>query len=106
MYGWNSNPAASLTGIPTVAGWQHEVGYRGPDAYYSRVRDVDTMFLGTPAEQARLLREYDVEYVWVGPAERLRYEGITVTRLEGVEVAYREGSVTVYRVDHGELPGA
>ena len=106
MYGWNSNPAASMTGVPTVAGWQHEVGYRGPDAYYSRVRDVDTMFLGTPDEQARLLRQYDVEYVWIGPAERLRYDdgAITVTDLDGVEVAYREGSVTVYRVDHEELP--
>jgi YYY domain-containing protein len=108
MYGWHSNPAASLTGVPTVAGWQHEVGYRGPDAYYSRVRDVDTMFLGTPAEQARLLRAYDVAYVWVGPAERLRYgeDAITVTELEGVEVAYREGSVTVYRVSSDELPAA
>ncbi len=105
MYAWTSNPAASMTGIPTVAGWQHEVGYRGPDAYYSRVRDVDTMFLGQPDEQARLLRQYDVEYVWIGPSERLRYDDITVTDLDGVEVAYREGSVTVYRVDHEELPG-
>ena len=104
MYAWTSNPAASMTGIPTVAGWQHEVGYRGPDAYYSRVRDVDTMFLGQPGEQARLLTEYDVEYVWVGPSERLRYDDITVTDLDGVEVAYREGSVTVYRVDHEDLP--
>jgi uncharacterized membrane protein len=108
MYGWNSNPAASLTGVPTVAGWQHEVGYRGPDAYYSRVRDVDTMFLGAPQEQARLLRQYDVEYVWIGPAERLRYDdgAVTVTQLEGVTVAYREGSVTVYRVDSEALPAA
>jgi uncharacterized membrane protein len=108
MYAWTSNPAASLTGVPTVAGWRHEVGYRGPDLYYSRVRDVDTMFLGTPEEQARLLREYDVEYVWVGPAERLRYDegAITVTDLEGVEVVYREGSVTVYRVDQSALPAA
>jgi YYY domain-containing protein len=104
MYAWTSNPAASMTGVPTVAGWQHEVGYRGPDAYYSRVRDVDTMFLGQPGEQARLLRQYDVEYVWVGPSERLRYDDVTVTDLQGVEVAYERGSVTVYRVDHEELP--
>jgi YYY domain-containing protein len=106
MYGWLSNPAASLTGVPTVAGWQHEVGYRGPDAYYSRVRDVDTMFLGTPAEQARLLKQYDVQYIWIGPAEQLRYDGITVTELDALEVAYSEGSVTVYRVDHDALPPA
>jgi YYY domain-containing protein len=104
MYAWTSNPAASLTGVPTVAGWQHEVGYRGPDAYYSRVRDVDAMFVGSPAEQARLLRAYDVRYVWVGPAERLRYDEVTVTDLDGVEVAFREGSVTVYRVDRAALP--
>jgi YYY domain-containing protein len=104
MYAWTSNPAASLTGIPTVAGWQHEVGYRGPDAYYSRVRDVDTMFLGTPEEQARLLRQYDVEYIWIGPSERLRYDDVTVTDLAGVEPVYERGSVTVYRVDADELP--
>jgi YYY domain-containing protein len=104
MYAWTSNPAASMTGVPTVAGWQHEVGYRGTDAYYSRVRDVDTMFLGQPEEQARLLRQYDVEYVWVGPSERLRYDDVTVTDLQGVDVAYEQGSVTVYRVDHEELP--
>jgi YYY domain-containing protein len=104
MYAWTSNPAASLTGVPTVAGWQHEVGYRGPDAYYSRVRDVDTMFLGTPDEQARLLRQYDVEYIWIGPSEKLRYDDVTVTELEGVEPAYERGSVTVYRVDADELP--
>jgi uncharacterized membrane protein len=106
MYAWTSNPAASLTGVPTVAGWQHEVGYRGPDAYYSRVRDVDTMFLGTPAEQAELMREYDVEYIWVGPSERLRYDDITVTERQGIEAVFSEGSVTVYRVNEDELPAA
>jgi uncharacterized membrane protein len=79
------------------------VGYRGPDAYYSRVRDVDTMFLGTPDEQVQLLKRYDVEYIWIGPSEELRYDDITVTELEGVEVAYDEGSVTVYRVDADAL---
>jgi YYY domain-containing protein len=108
MYRWTSSPAASLTGVSTVAGWQHEVGYRGADPYYARVADVDTIYTGRPAEQARLLRTYDVEYVWVGAAERARYGSgaVTVTGLPGVSLAHESGNVQVYAVDRDRLPGA
>jgi YYY domain-containing protein len=102
IYRW-ANPASSLTGIPTVAGWIHEVGYRGREAYFERVEDVETMYTGETDEQRTLLREYDVEYVYVGPAERDRYEEITVTRVEGVSVAKEFDHVTVYRVEQSEL---
>jgi YYY domain-containing protein len=104
MYTWNSNPASSLTGVPTVAGWAHEVGYRGQEAYDSRVRDVDLIYQGDAETRARLLAAYDVRYVWVGPAERLRYGDVrSFSELRGVEVAHRSGSVTIYRVDGSAL---
>jgi YYY domain-containing protein len=103
-YAWGSSPAASLTGVPTVAGWDHEVGYRGREPYYRRVADVDAIYTGDPAEQARLLREYDVRYVWVGPTERDRYDAVTVTDLRGVEPVHQSGAVTVYEVDGSRLP--
>ncbi|MFB6303849.1 MAG: DUF2298 domain-containing protein [Haloferacaceae archaeon] len=102
MYGWNSSPAASLTGVPTVAGWAHEIGYRGREPYLDRVRDVDEAYTTDSAARKRaLLRKYDVRYVWVGPAERARYgrSSFGFAELDGVEVWVRTPSVTVYRVE-------
>ncbi|WP_226021493.1 DUF2298 domain-containing protein [Halomicrobium salinisoli] len=104
-YRWNpsegkgASAPASLTGLPTVAGWHHEGQYRGDDVYQERVTDVETIYGGDPAEQARLLSEYDVEYVYVGPAERARYDDVTVGELDGVTVAEEWSGVTIYRVD-------
>ncbi|MGM0591636.1 MAG: DUF2298 domain-containing protein [Halobacteriota archaeon] len=106
MYSWGANPAASLTGVPTVAGWHHEVGYRGTDAYGERVADADTMFTGTTAERVALLREYDVRYIWVGPSERARYDAVSFDDVSGIEVAYESSTVTIYRVDQSALPSA
>jgi YYY domain-containing protein len=103
-YAWGSSPGASLTGVPTVAGWDHEVGYRGREPYYRRVADVDAVYTGADATQADLLREYDVRYVWVGPTERDRYGRLTVTDLRGVDAVHRSGAVTVYEVDPSRLP--
>ncbi|SFR37321.1 DUF2298 domain-containing protein [Halogeometricum limi] len=103
MYNWNANPTSSLTGLPTVAGWAHEVGYRGPDAYYARVGDVDVMYTTDDAEvRARLLREYDVRYIWVGPSERARYGDIEFDS-DAISVAHQSGSVTIYEVEQEAL---
>ena len=103
MYSWNANPASSLTGVPTVAGWQHEVGYRGQPAYLDRVRDVDAMYTGDAATRAALLGEYDVDYIWVGPGERARYGSVSFG-MDGIEQVHRSGDVTIYAVDHDALP--
>ncbi|MXR41764.1 hypothetical protein GRX01_10500 [Halobaculum sp. WSA2] len=110
MYQWDASPAASLTGLPTVAGWHHEVGYRGPEAYFSRVRAVDDAYTSRAAA-VEALREYDVRYVWVGSAERERYDGrgmIDFASIDGVEVVEEAStpSVTVFRVTESELPSA
>jgi uncharacterized membrane protein len=104
MYNWNANPASSLTGVPSVVGWAHEVGYRGPDAYYERVGDVDEIYTGDATTRAALLREYDVSYIWVGPSERGRYGDVSF-EMAGVSVAHRSGSITIYEVDRSALPG-
>ncbi|QLG60707.1 DUF2298 domain-containing protein [Halorarum salinum] len=105
MYRWEASPAASLTGVATVAGWHHEVGYRGEDAYFDRVRDVDDAYTDRD-ETVRVLREYDVEYVWVGPGERIRYGDATVAfgEIPGVQPVVETSEVTLYRVDRTELP--
>jgi len=103
MYSWDSSPAASLTGVPTVAGWYHEVGYRGLEPYLGRVRDVDDAYTGSPERTVAVLERYDVEYVWVGPAERARYGSVTFAGVEGLTPVFRNEAVTIYRVDEDEL---
>lgn len=106
MYNWKSSIAASLTGVPTVAGWGHEVGYRGKPAYYGRVAEVDALYTGTPADAAEVVRAYGVDYVWVGTAEEARYGSDLVEFGErpGYDVVFENSAVTVYAVDESKLP--
>ena len=104
-YTWNSDEGegasapASLTGLPTVLGWFHERQYRGAEAYEKRLRAVTTIYTAqNETHQRELLSAYDVEYVYVGPAERAKYEEITVGELAAVSVVRQFDSVTIYRV--------
>jgi YYY domain-containing protein len=103
--GNGASAAASLTGVPTVAGWYHERGYRGSEVYSTRVDDVRTIYTGTQSEQQELLAAYNVQYVYVGPAERARYRTITITNHPGVSVVESFDAVTLYRVDQSVLNG-
>ncbi|WP_418279925.1 DUF2298 domain-containing protein [Halorubrum sp. DTA98] len=96
-YSWRANPASSLTGVPTVAGWAHQVGYRGEEVYYDRVADVDRAYAGTTEERRAVLHAYDVAYVWVGPTEEARYGDVTFA--DHGEVAFENDAVRVYRID-------
>ena len=95
--GDGASAPASLTGVPTVLGWFHEEQYRGEEPYRQRLEDVTTIYEGSTEEQARLFDRYDVEYVYVGPAERNAYD-LTVEEHPDLEVAFREGDVVVYEV--------
>lgn len=107
LYSWDSNPAASFTGLPTIAGWGHEIGYRGRAAFYDRVRTVDTAYTDRAAAVATL-RERDVRYVWVGNGERSRYgsQMVNFEAIPGVEPVVAEEGVVVYRVDQSALASA
>jgi len=103
--GWQ-NPVSTLTGLPTVAGWFHETGYRGDEPYYQRVSDVEVLYETTDARsRAVLLDKYDVQYVWVGPLEREEYDVAALADDPGIERAYANDAVTVYEVDHDDLAG-
>jgi uncharacterized membrane protein len=102
IYQW-ANPASSLTGLPTVAGWNHEVGYRGEEAYRQRVEDVETVYTGSAAERAELLREYDVTYIYMGPEERQRYGTRNLQDDPGITIAKEYPFVVIYRVNQSEL---
>ncbi|MFB6206917.1 MAG: DUF2298 domain-containing protein [Haloglomus sp.] len=107
--GKGASAPASLTGVPTVAGWYHEIGYRGREAYRQRVADVRTIYTGSTGQQLELLDAYNVEYIYFGPAERNRYSGATLDALrrdEAVRVVHQSGGsngVVILRVDQSEL---
>jgi uncharacterized membrane protein len=104
LYRWTNAPS-SLTGVPTLAGWPHEVGYRGAEAYRERVDAVDAIFSGPRERQIALLAEHDVQYIYVGPNERSRYGAdLRVAGIQGVSVAQEFDSVTIYAVDQSALP--
>jgi uncharacterized membrane protein len=104
--GWQ-NPVATLTGLPTVAGWFHETGYRGDEPYEQRVSDVAVLYETTDdRSRAIQLQKYDVEYVWVGPLERERYDVADVGADPGIEAVYENDAVTIYRVTGDDLAGA
>jgi YYY domain-containing protein len=103
--GRGSSAPSSLTGVPTVAGWYHERGYRGGEVFSARVNDVSTIYTGSEAAQSELLAEYDVQYIYVGPAERNRYGTLTVADHPVLSVAQEFRAVTIYRVDQSALEG-
>jgi YYY domain-containing protein len=103
-YRWTS-PAATYSGLPSVVGWAHQKEYRSPEAYERRVNHVDTIYAGEWPDAARNLHRHDVTYVYVGPNERERYgSDLRSFDREAVTVAFEGGAVTIYEVDHTELP--
>ncbi|WP_132057545.1 DUF2298 domain-containing protein [Halorussus amylolyticus] len=105
VYTWSS-PASSLTGVPTVVGWVWQEGvYRGHDAAEFRASEVDLIYEGQWSDRAELLKQYDVEYVYVGPLEREQYDSSDLDFAEypGIEEAFRNDGVVVYRVNQSEL---
>ncbi|QDX41512.1 DUF2298 domain-containing protein [Salarchaeum sp. JOR-1] len=103
VYQW-ANPASSLTGIPTVAGWVHARNYHDADVYDRRVRDVDFIYTIDSADsRALLLDYYDVQYIYYGPLERDAYGSVSFASEPGIRVAYENEKVTVYAVNQSAL---
>lgn len=104
VYVWSASPAASLTGVPTVAGVSHEAQFRSREAYISRVYAINTIYLGSDERRAALLEQYGVEYIYVGPTERARYGyGVSFDEMRGVQVAYENRTATIYSVNQERL---
>ena len=100
--GSGASAPASLTGLPAVLGWYHEAQYRGQAVYDRRLRAVELLYSGAPNQQAVLADRYDLRYVYVGPAERAKYD-VSVDEQPWTEVAKEWEEVTVYRVNETAL---
>jgi uncharacterized membrane protein len=65
-----------FTGLPTVLGWYvHEWLWRGDtDIVNGRVADIETIYTSTDQEVVQaLIDEYEIEYIYVGKLERIKY---------------------------------
>jgi uncharacterized membrane protein len=82
-----------------VAGWDHQEGYRGANAFDERATDVENLYTGSPETIEDTVQTYDVEYIYVGPSEREAFSAITdFEEIAGIEVAFENEAVTIYAV--------
>jgi uncharacterized membrane protein len=97
-----TSPAATMTGLPSLVGWvHHQKNYRPDDRVNGRAVATDRVYVDRWEEARRVLREYDVGYVYVGPNEREQY-GDAIREFDerpGLSVAFENEAVTIYEVD-------
>lgn len=98
IYGWTNAPS-SLTGVPTVLGWDHEIGYRGEAIWTERRRAVQLLYSGDADVTTAIIDEYDIRYIYVGPREREAFSTWDYSQIDGVTVAFQNDAVTIYAVN-------
>jgi len=113
LYRWGSRVSV-YTGLPTVIGWDwHERQQRAVvpvDVVGWRLADVSTLYNSTDrAVVARLLRLYDVSYVYVGQLEQVYYDRQGLAKFAAwndlFRPIYQQGLVTIYQVRKESLGG-
>ncbi len=107
LYRWGSR-VAIYTGLPTVIGWDwHQKQQRSvlPGEYIDRrIEDVKAIYSDpNPDVARRLLRRYNVEYIYVGKNERIYYAGDGINKFEQLngqfwDKVYENPDVQIYRV--------
>ena len=109
QYRWGGRISV-YTGLPSVVGWKwHQEQQRWDYRWIvgERQQDVDTIYSTDDAEQAvGLMREYGVEYVYVGQLERLYYPEAGLAKFENaltedLELVFQTADVTIYRLRSG-----
>ncbi len=107
LYRWGSRVSV-YTGLPTVIGWDWHQNQQRPgyaELIDKRRADVDAMFDPTRdfASIRPLLDKYRVQYIYIGPLERIYYGDAGVAKFaqaaaDGLlEIVYDQNGVTIYR---------
>jgi uncharacterized membrane protein len=102
---WNHNRISTMTGRPTLLGWEsHEEQWRGKayaDMAQGRVAALETIYRGTSSEViAQILDQWQVDYVYVGPTERLQYTMTMASEqalAAAMDIAFDQGNVRIYQ---------
>ena len=94
---------ATFSGLPTIIGWVgHESQWRGDSPEYGpRQQAVDIIYRSDNREEiGRLIRRYQVLYVFFGDLERAKYGGEAQARLDRMFTAvYSRSGTTIYMVE-------
>jgi uncharacterized membrane protein len=115
-YHQDTDTLATLTGFPTVIGWDfHEAQWRGTwseavirgqdpnDTIQQRKSDVDTIYTSPDlAKTKELLNKYNVDYVYVGDAEKQKYQANIAALAKFAQLGspvYAAGNSTLYKVN-------
>lgn len=95
---------STLTGLPTLLGWAgHEHQWRGNTVEQDkRLPAIQELCSTTDAQRTlTLLREYDINYVYVGPLERTRCPSSGLQKFDQLlEIVYDRDGVTIYKRPH------
>lgn len=96
------NRVSAFTGFPTILGWRvHEWLWRGSfDIPGTRTPEVETIFqLPTSYEAKQKLRQYNVEYIFVGDKEREAYANLDPVGLKSLgDVVFEAGDTFVIKL--------
>lgn len=96
----NFERVSAMTGLPTVAGWYvHEWLWRGNlQELNERISAVETIYTSDDEDLVRsLLKEYNVEYIYVGSYERMQYSEINERMLSSLgTVAFSDENYNTY----------
>jgi YYY domain-containing protein len=107
LYRWGAR-ISIYTGMPTVIGWDwHQKQQRAvlPGEFIDkRINDVRSIYTDTnPVAVHDILKRYGVEYIYLGPLERIYYPGEGLNKFEQLngqlwEKVYETAEVQIYRV--------
>ncbi len=111
FYRWGGRISV-YTGLPTILGWdwhqkQQRAAYSGLVVDW-RQQDVNDLYNTHDVSLARqIIARYNVRYIYVGELEAAYYDPAGLAKFEAMvgtdlEVVYRDGPVTIYRVLGGE----
>ncbi len=93
---------SAFTGLPTLLGWGgHEHQWRGNYTEPARREpDIQTLYTTPDPDQAlTLLKQYGIQYVYVGPLEQSRYPPDGLAKFARIgEVVYDREGVRIFRI--------
>ena len=109
LYRWGSR-VSKYTGLPTIVGWDwHQKQQRASvssEVVDWRLQDLRDLYNTHEVDvAAEILDRYHVGYVYVGELEQAYYDAKGLAKFDemvgsALDVAYRQGPVTIYRVRH------
>lgn len=101
------NHISSATGLPTVQGWVvHEWLWRGGyDQPGQRLAQVQQIYESEDLDEVdQLLKQYQIEYIIVGPKELEKYPQLNADKFVdlGANLVFRSGHTEVYRLSYAQ----